>query len=304
MRDFDPGLVHTPLTAFTREHRIDFERYGRLIEFHLRHGADALALPMHEGESVSLTDAERRALLEYALERVGGRVPVIAHVSQSGTALAVCLARHAEKVGAAAIVAAVPYYWTPPAAMLVEHFVQIGSAVRLPFFVYNAPAEMGGVKVTTEIAVALAGRLEHFAGVVDASLDWQFMIDVLSSVRRIRPRWRLVPAAEFLVSAGAIGGSGAFAPLAGIAPRLVRRLYERCREERYHEARADQSAVAALRKLMKPHGVAGLKSAARALGRDCGDPRPPLRALGEAEHAGLAQSLDAMAALREEPRGW
>lgn len=304
MREFDPGLVHTPLTPFTREHRIDYERYGRLLEFHLRHGADALALPMHEGESVSLTDAERRALLEYAIERVGGRVPVIAHVSQSGTALAVSLARHAEEVGAAAIVATVPYYWTPPAAMLVKHLAQIGSATRLPFLVYHAPEETGGVKVTTEIAVALAERLERFAGIVDASLDWQFMIDVLSTVRRTRPRWRLVAGAEFLVSSGAIGATGAFAPLASLAPRLVRRLYEQCREERYRAARAEQNAVAALRKLVQPHGVAGLKSAARALGRDCGDPRPPLRALGEVEYAELAQALDTMAALRDEPRGW
>ena len=105
MSSFQPGLVHTPVTPFTREARIDYDGYGKLIEFHLRQGAESLALPMHAGESVSLTDEERRTLLEFAIRQVKGRVPVIAHVSDSGTAIAAARARHAEQAGAAAIVA-------------------------------------------------------------------------------------------------------------------------------------------------------------------------------------------------------
>ncbi|MGZ3285061.1 MAG: dihydrodipicolinate synthase family protein [Xanthobacteraceae bacterium] len=80
---YQPGLVHTPVTPFTRERGIDFDRYAKLIEFHLASGADALALPMHAGESVSLADGERRALVEFAVKQVDGRKPVIAHVSET-----------------------------------------------------------------------------------------------------------------------------------------------------------------------------------------------------------------------------
>lgn len=299
---FQPGLVHTPVTPFTHDNRVDFEAFEKLIEFHLRNGADSLALPMHVGESVSLTDEERRALLEFAIRRVRGRAPVIAHVSQSGTALAAALARHAEEAGAAAVLATTPYYWTPPPAMLLEHFVQIGSAVRIPFFVYNAPGEMG-TKVTTELSLKLIERLPNFAGVVDSSLDWQFMIEVLPAARRARPEFQLLSGTEYMVSAGAIGATGVFSPLAGIAPTLVRQLYERCRTEQYSDARKSQHEIAALRQLVKA-GVANLKCAIRAMGRDCGEPRPPLRALGEVERGKLAEKLAAMAALRAEPRGW
>ena len=92
------GLVHAPVTPFTRAGRVDFEVYGRLIEFHLRHGADALALPMHAGESVSLTETERRALIEHAVKQVRGRVPIVVHVSDAGTGIAAAHARHAEAV--------------------------------------------------------------------------------------------------------------------------------------------------------------------------------------------------------------
>src|ERR1700720_3741100 len=161
MPAFDPGLVHTPVTPFTREGAVDFDRYGKLIEFHIGHGADALALPMHAGESVSLPDGERRALFEFAIARVNGRRPVIAHVSETGTAIAAALARHAEAAGAAAVVATTPYYWTPPPAMLLEHFAIIGPAVKLPFLVLNGPEENSGSKVSAELMLKLIERCEN-----------------------------------------------------------------------------------------------------------------------------------------------
>src|SRR6266536_1473300 len=200
---FEPGLVHTPVTPFTREQRIDHDLYAKLLAFHLRNGADSLALPMHAGESVSLTDVERRALLEFAIKTVAGRVPVIAHVSEAGTGIA----------------ATTPYYWTPPPAMLIEHFAQIGAAVKIPFYVYNSPEEMHGTRINTDLCLKLIDRLPNFAGVVDLSLDWQFMIELLTDAPRARPDFQLLSGTEHLVSAGAIGATGMFSSLAAIAPR-------------------------------------------------------------------------------------
>src|SRR5262245_10027742 len=263
MPRFQPGLVHTPVTPFTRDRRIDYDRYGELIEFHIANGADGLALPMHAGESVSLPDGERRALLEFAIKRVNGRKPVIARVSETGTGIAAALARHAEAAGATAIVAATPYYWTPPPAMVLEHFVEIGAAVKIPMLVYNAPEEMQGTRVTAELCRKLIGRSPNFAGVVDLSLDWQFMIELMTDAPRLRDGFQLLAGTELLVSPAAIGATGLFAPLAGIAPRLVRALYEMCRDQKLFEARRPQEELAALRQALKPAGVAGIKAAMR-----------------------------------------
>ena len=304
MSEFHTGLVHTPVTPFKADGSIDYETYGKLLDFHLTHGADCLALPMHAGESVSLTDAERRELLEFAVKRVRGRVPVVAHVSESGTAMAAELARHAERAGASAIVATTPYYWTPPAGMLLEHFAQIGAATRLPYFVYNTPEELPGNKVTTDLVLKLIERLPTFAGLVDASLDWQFMIQVIAAGQRARSGFQLISGTEYMVSAGAIGATGVFAPLAGVAPTLVRELYEHFRNDRHHEARAVQEAVAELREVAHRASVAGLKAAMRAMGRDCGAPRPPLEALSRSEAQELERRLGNLDALRATPRGW
>jgi 4-hydroxy-tetrahydrodipicolinate synthase len=294
------GLVHTPVMPFGRDRRIDFDLFARLIDFHQRHGADALAVPMHAAESVSLPEAEKHAVVEFTVKHA--KVPIVAHVSEAGSALAAALARHAEGAGAAAIVATTPYYWTPPPAMVLEHFALIGGAVKIPLFVHNAPDDMAGSRVTAELMVKLIGRLDNFAGLVDQSLDWQFLIELMTLAKKQRPEFQLLTGTELLVSAAAIGATGMFAPLAAVAPNLIRGLYDACRAGDLFAARAAQENVAALRQAMKPGGAPQLKAALRAIGRDCGDPRPPLLALDAAGQRALADALAGM--LAAEPRGW
>jgi 4-hydroxy-tetrahydrodipicolinate synthase len=308
---FKPGLVHTPVTPFLGDQGIDFETYYKIIEFHLQHGAEALALPMPEGEDLSLTDGEQRKLLEFAIGQVGGCVPVIAHVSDAGTALAVARAVHAEKAGAAAIVSHPPYFWHPKPAMVVEHLAQIGSAVDLPFFIYNPPVETAGTSLTTEITLQLIERLPNLAGLVDSSFSWVFMAEAISNGRRLRPEFQLLPGAEFMVSAFVLGGGGAFSPLSGIAPRLVRKLYDLCSKEKYIEARPLQEEIAALHHAVKEaglsglkDGLAGIKAAMEAMGRQCGVPRPPVCPLGADRKKRLEREIAGMAFLDDEPQGW
>ncbi len=296
------GLVHTPVMPFGRDRRIDFDLFGKLIDFHQRHGADALAVPMHAAESVSLPEAEKHAVVEFAVKHA--KVPIVAHVSEAGTALAAALARHAEGAGAAAIVATTPYYWTPPAAMVLEHFALIGGAVKIPFFVHNAPDDMAGSRVTAELMVKLIGRLQNLAGLVDQSLDWQFLIELMTLAKKQRPDFQLLTGTELMVSAAAIGATGMFAPLASIAPQLIRSLFEACRAEKLFEARAAQEDAAAVRQAAKPGGASVLKAALRLMGRDCGAPRPPLLPLDDAAAKSLGDALGRIPALKDEPRGW
>jgi 4-hydroxy-tetrahydrodipicolinate synthase len=311
MEKFKAGLVHVPVTPFRDDHTIDFDAYAKILEFHLRNGADALALPMPEGEDLSLTDAEQRKLIEFAIERVRGRAPVIAHASDAGTAIAVARAIHAEQAGAAAIASHPPYFWHPRPAMIVEHLAAIGSAVRLPFFVINPPVETAGATLTSDMVLKLIERLPNLSGVVDASLDFVFMEDIMSEGRKLRPDLQLLAGADFPVSAGALGGSGVFSPLAGVAPGLVRRLHELCSQEQFVEARAMQEDLGALHHVIKEagesrlrDGLAGLKAALRMMGRDCGEPRPPVRRLAEERRGKLAEAINRMAFLQAEPRGW
>lgn len=311
MASFKPGLVHTPVTPFKSDQGIDFEIYAKVLEFHVRNGADAVALPMPQGEDLSLKDEELRKLLEFAIAQVKGRVPVIAHVSDAGTAIAVARAVHAEKAGASAIVSHPPYFWHPRPAMVIEHLAAIGSAARLPFFVITPPVESAGTALSADLVLQLIERLPNLAGVVDASLDFVFMEEVVPGGRERRPDFQLLAGGDFPVSSGALGGSGSFSPLAAIAPIRVRELHELCGRQKFVEAREAQEDLAALLHAVKEagasglkDGLAGIKAVLAAMGRECGVPRPPVRALGEAEHGRLLEAISGMAFLRAEPRGW
>ena len=311
MKPFSPGLVHAPVTPFKRDQSIDYDTYAKILEFHLRNGAEALAVPMPEGEDMSLKDQELREVLAFAVRQVKGRVPVIAHVSDAGTSIAVERAIHAEKTGAAAIVSHPPYFWHPKPAMVVEHLARIGAAVKLPFYICNPPVESVGTTLSTEIVLQLIERVPNLAGVVDASLEFVFMEEVISNGRRLRPGFQLLAGQDYLVPASALGGNGAIVPLAGIAPKLVRQVYDLCRQEKYLEARGMQEDIAQLHHLVKEagssglkDGLAGIKCAMAAMGRECGVPRPPVRPLGEVERGRFEEGLQAMAFLKAEPRGW
>jgi 4-hydroxy-tetrahydrodipicolinate synthase len=301
--DFKFGLLHAPITPFVNG-RVDFGGYGNVLDFHLAGGAEGLALPMHVGESVSLTVAERETLLEFAIKHVKGRVPIVANVSEAGTAIAASLASHAAKAGAAAVIATVPYYWTPPQHMLVEHFLAIGEAAKLPLFVLNSPAEMNEVEIASKSVVDLLKRSTHMAGLIDLSLDWQYMIEVITVARAARPDFQLVSGTEYMISAAAVGATGLLSPLAAIAPKLIGRLYAMCMAEKFTEARPAQEQAAILYRALRNAGVGGFKTGMRAMGRDCGVPRPPLKSLNEADTKVLLAELSAAGAMNSEPRGW
>ena len=303
MTKFHFGLVHAPLTPFV-DGKIDFETFDKAIEFHIAQGAEGLAIPTHAGESVSLPVAERKALLERAIKKAAGRVPVIANVSEAGTGIAADLARHAKAAGAAAVMASVPYYWTPPDSMLIEHFAAIAEAASLPTYLYNSPHEMNNVKIKTPVVMALIAKSSHIAGLIDVSMDWQFMIEVIADASRVKPEFQLVAGTEYMISAHATGATGFLAPTAIVAPQLMKKLYEHVCKEKYKEAHDLQVDAAFLYRLFDKHGAAGLKVGAKLMARDCGQARPPLPVMDGVVIDEIAHELTKVKALATEKRGW
>lgn len=304
MSTFKPGLVHVPVTPFKADQSIDYNLYAKVIEFHLKNGADSIAVPMQQAEDVSLREIELRQVIEFAIKQVNGRVPVIAHVSDPGTGIAVERARFAEKAGASAIASHPPYFWHPKPSMVVEHLVQVGSATRLPFFICTPVVEDAGTHLTGEIVMDVIKRLENIAGVVDSSMRFVFMAETISLGREARPDFQLLSGTDFMVPNAAVGGAGAFSPLSSVAPKLARRIYELCTKQQLVQARPLQEDMAELHHLVKQGGRAGLKTAMRAMGRECGDPRLPGLSLGEPAMSQLAARVAACPYLSAEPRGW
>jgi 4-hydroxy-tetrahydrodipicolinate synthase len=299
---FKFGLVHAPLTPFV-DGKLDMETFGKVIAFHAAQAPDGLAIQTHTGESVSLPVQERKTLLEFALGKAG-KIPVVANVSEAGTEIACDLARHAKKSGATALMASVPYYWTPPESMLIEHFATIAKAGQLPLYLYNSPHEMADVKIKTPVVLAIMERTPLLAGLIDASMDWQFMIEVIADGKRARSDFELISGTEYMISAHATGATGLLSAVANVAPRLIRSLYDQASKEKYKDAYDAQVDAAFLYRLFHKHGIAGLKVASKLMARDCGQARPPLPILDGAIVDEIAHEMRQAKSLSQEKRGW
>lgn len=132
--------IATPMNA---DGSINFEEFGRLIDFQIENGIDGLVICGTTGESATMTDEEHVEVIRYGIERVAHRVPVIAGAGSNDTAYAVELSKEAEKLGADALLQVTPYYNKASQRGLVKHFTTIADAVSIPNVLYNVPSRTG-----------------------------------------------------------------------------------------------------------------------------------------------------------------
>jgi len=300
---FLPNLVHSLITPFKEDNSIDYNIYDKIIEFHLSHGADSLALPMHIGEYVSLSNKEKKELISFVLKREK-KLPVVAHVSDAGTKLATDLSLFAQNFGASSIVVTTPYYWTPPASMLLQHFLTITENITLPVFIHNDPVNMGNAKISIDLLKGLLENRKNSIYLLDSGLDWQFMIELVTLAEKNDSKIKLASGTDYYLSAAAIGANTYFSSLGLIAPKLIRSLYDFCKTDSLFEARKVQEDIAELLYIIKPYGVPGLKAATRYMGRDCGCCRDPLYALNPKDRNDLEEKIKKFRLLEGEPIGW
>ena len=143
----------TPLTA----RGIDFEAFGRLIDWQIESGVDALVIAGTTGEGSTLTDEEHRAAISFSVQRTAGRVPVIAGTGSNDTDYAISLSRYACEAGADALLVVTPYYNKATQKGLVTMFTAIADAVTKPVILYNVPSRTG-VNIEPATYAALAGH--------------------------------------------------------------------------------------------------------------------------------------------------
>lgn len=149
------------------EDQLDTASLTRLVDFQLAGGSDGLLVAGTSGEASTLTDYERQSALETVLERVAGRVPVLAGVGTNSTATTVERARAAAEAGADGLLVVTPYYNRPNARGQLAHFGALAEAVDLPLVLYNIPARTG-LDLTAKTASELRNRHPNIVAIKEA----------------------------------------------------------------------------------------------------------------------------------------
>lgn len=133
----------TALVTPLNEKGVDFEKFGKLIDWQIESGIDALVICGTTGEGSTLTDEEHREAIRYSVERTAGRVPVIAGTGSNDTAYAIELTEYSCKVGADAMLVVTPYYNKATQNGLVKMFSTIADHSTKPIILYNVPSRTG-----------------------------------------------------------------------------------------------------------------------------------------------------------------
>ena len=174
------GVATALITPFC-EDGIDYECFGRLIDWQIEKGVNALVVCGTTGESSTLSDDEHRDAITFAVKKVAGRVPVIAGAGSNDTAYAIDLANCACASGADALLCVTPYYNKCTQNGLIQMFTQIADASTVPLILYNVPSRTG-LNIEPSTYLALADH-PNIAAIKEASGNISKAVETMSLVR-------------------------------------------------------------------------------------------------------------------------
>jgi 4-hydroxy-tetrahydrodipicolinate synthase len=267
---------------------IDEKAFRDLVNWQIAEGANGLVPVGTTGESPTLSHDEHKRVVEWTLEEVRDRVPVVAGAGSNSTREAIELAQHAEEAGADAVLVVTPYYNKPTQEGMYQHFKAINDAIDIPIIVYNIPPR-SVIDMSVETMARLY-ELKNIAGVKDATAN---LVRVSQQRAAMGPDFNQLSGEDATaLGFNAHGGHGCISVTANVAPRLCSEFQGAC-------ARGDYAAALTLQdKLMPLHHAlfvetspAPVKYALSVLGKCADTVRLPMVPVGDKTKAAVRDAM-------------
>ena len=287
MTGFLRGSATAIITPFTRD-GVNFGCFADMIDRQIEGGTDALVILGTTGEPATMTEAEKRAVMQFAVKHAKGRTKLIFGTGGNNTQKVLEMTRIAEETGADGILAVTPYYNKCTQAGLVAYYEAVCGATGLPVICYNVPGRTG-VNILPATMEQIAA-IPNMAGIKEASGNMQ---QVLETARRIRGKCDLYSGEDALnLPILCAGGTAVISVVSNLVPAEVKALVGAV-------LRGDLAAANAINDALLPLIGAcftevnpiPVKAAMNLLGFDAGVPRAPLTPLEEQHAAPLRAAL-------------
>lgn len=275
---------------------INFAELGRMIDDQIANHTDAICITGTTGETATLDDTEHKTAIKFTVERVKGRVPVIAGTGSNDTNYAIQISQYAEKVGVDAVLLVTPYYNKCTQNGLVAHYLKIVDSINIPAITYNVPGRTG-VDIKPETYAKLC-KHPRIVATKEANGD-------LTSILRTRK----LCGDELAIYSGnddqtipilSLGGSGVISVLSNVAPYDTHMICQNYFDGKIDEASRMQidycDLIDALFCEVNPIPV---KTAMRLIGWNVGKLRMPLSEMEPAHLEQLKAALKAHNLLKE-----
>ena len=200
---------------------VDFTAFTRLIELQIANRTDAIICAATTGESSTLSTDERLSVIQFVVERVNGRVPVIASTGGNNTEEVVNNSKSAEAIGVDGLLVVTPYYNKTTQAGLVRHYFTVADAVETPIIVYNVPSRTG-LNVLPQTMAELCSH-ENIVGTKEASGN----IEQIVNIAALCPQCDIYSGNDdHVLPVLSIGGKGVISTIANIVPGEMHALCE------------------------------------------------------------------------------
>ena len=209
------GIATALITPFAADGSVDYEALGRIIDWQIESGIDALVACGTTGEGPTLTDEEHKEVIRYTVERAAGRVPVIAGTGSNDHAYAEELTRFACEVGADAMLVVTPYYNKATQNGLVQSFSRLADLSTKPLILYNVPSRTG-----CNITPATYARLAEHGNIQAIKEANGNISSIVETASLIGDRMDIYSGNDDqIVPILSIGGKGCISVLSNILPR-------------------------------------------------------------------------------------
>ncbi|MCH5142968.1 MAG: 4-hydroxy-tetrahydrodipicolinate synthase [Clostridiales bacterium] len=287
MTGFLNGIATAMITPFS-DNGVNLDELGRLIEFQIAGGVDALVILGTTGEPSTMTGYEKTEVIKYSVKKANGRVKIIVGTGSNDTKKAIAASKTAQSLGADGVLAVTPYYNKCTQEGLLGYYKEICDAVSIPVIAYNVPARTG-VNILPETAERLA-HIPNMAGIKEASGN---MAQVCETMRRIRGKCDLYSGEDALnLPILAVGGTGVVSVVSNIAPELVKKVYTLVKENNLKEANEVEDKLLPLTyACFSEVNPIPVKAACNYMGFDVGTPRSPLTGLEDKNKAILLNAM-------------
>jgi dihydrodipicolinate synthase len=283
------GCATAIVTPFSQvDYSVNFEELGRIVEFQIENGIDAIVVCGTTGEASTMPDAEHLSVIKYVVDAVSKRVPVIAGAGSNDTRHAVQLSQEAQNAGADALLHVTPYYNKTSQAGLVAHFTAVADAVSIPIVLYNVPGRTGmTIAPTTYAQLAKHPNItmtkEASANFTDISTAMNLCGETLDFVSGND---------DNIVPLMALGGKGVISVLSNVKPKETTELCRLVQNGKYEQAAKLQLAMMPLiNALFSDVNPIPVKAAMNMIGFNAGPCRLPLAEMDEAKREALRELL-------------
>lgn len=219
------GIFCPSITITDDAGGIDYDLWGKHLDHLAEAGVDGVLLFGSIGEFYSFSVEDKKAALEFAVERVDGRMKVLAGVGDTKLDRVLDFTRFAEEAGADGVVAVSPYYFGPSAQTAKEYFAAIARATDLPIILYNFPARTGS-DLTPELVAELAAAHPNICGIKDTVDTISHTRKVIAAVRAVNPAFSVLSGFdEYYLVNRVSGGNGVLCGLTNVEPELFARMH-------------------------------------------------------------------------------